>query len=323
LSATRLLLAVVFYTCLYATELLCQQVVADSCDVPVVVTDYQNNVVRNLVPADFSVRLGGTSRPVASAFIDSSSKRVALIIDASKNIPEEEWKLETDMAAQLVSHARPEDRFVFYVIGGQGTTDKLLSSSEISEHIEELRHRRPAVDANEKIYDTILAAAKRLDPPQFGDAIFLFGHHEDSGSNTSADYLLERILKNRVRFFAISFADKLAKLPPGFNLNKPLPKEFGRSTLETASAETGYFFSFHPVRALQMPGQLPLFENFLSDLYTWIAEPYRLKVPASSVKDRSKVEITLAAMEERRIHRDGVHYFHMLYSCADQLQKAP
>lgn len=315
MRVTRLQLALVFFIGVSATELLSQQAMSGSCDVPVVVTDYYNNVVRNLASADFVVRLGGTSTPVASAFIDSGPKRVALIIDASKNIPQDEWKLETDMAAKLVSHARSDDQFAFFVIGGHGTTDQLLSSSEISERIEGLRSGRPAADANEKVNDAIMDAAKRFDPPRFGDTIFLFGHHEDYDSNTSPDDLVERILRSRLRFFAISFGDKLAKLPRGFDLNKPLPKGFGRSELEIASAETGYFFSFHPVQQLQMRGQMPLFENFLSDLYTWIAEPYRLKIP-SITKDRSTLEITLNSMDERRIHRDGIHYSRTLYSCS-------
>jgi len=293
-----------------------QEVAAESCDVPVVVTHYDNKLDRELSPTDFSVHLGGAPKPVDSATIDESPRRVALILDASRNIPTDEWRLETEMAASFAEHARPRDQFAFLVIAAQGTVDSFLSSGDTAERLRKLTGSRPAAtEANERIYDALLAAAKRLDPPQFGDAIFLFGHHEDFGSATTSDEVLRLILKNRLRFYGMSFADRLAKLPKGFDLNKPLPKGFDRSNLELLSAETGYFFSFHSAQSVNYPGQMPLFKNFLADLYTWIAEPYRLKIPASAIKDKTQLEIAVTDLETRKIHKDGIHYPRSLYPC--------
>jgi hypothetical protein len=85
--------------------------------------------------------------------------------------------------------------------------------------------------------------------------------------------------------------------------------------LELLSAETGYFFSFHSVQSVNYPGQMSLFKNFLADLYAWIEEPYRLNIPASAVRGKTKLEINVTDLERRKIHKDGIHYPRSLYPC--------
>lgn len=323
LNATLLALCLAV-SILQPLESFAQQLEAESCEVPVVVADFNNELVQDLAPIDFSARLGNVPMAVSNASIDGGPKRVAIILDASKNIPEDEWKLETEMAARFVEHARPNDRFAFLVIGAESTATSLLSSGEVVDRLRALAGSRPAPsEGSEKIYDSVLAAVNRLNPPQFGDAIFLFGHQEDFGSTANADHVLDAVMRGRLRFYGMSFADRFAKLPAGRDPNKPLPKGFGRSKLETLSAETGYFFSFHDVRSLNYPGQIPLFENFLGDLYAWIAEPYRVQLSGSGVKDKTELEISVKNPEARKIHREGVHYPRSLYPCAATSRKAP
>jgi len=318
----RLLLILGLVLCLRsATQ--AQQGASESCDVPLVVADYNNEPVRDLTPADFSVRLAGTTAPIVSVSLDAGPKRLALILDASSSVPDEEWKLETEMAAELIRRARANDQFALRVIGSKTVQGALLSPTKVAARLQELQSARPKGEENERIYDALLGAATDFDPPQFGDTIFLFGHHKDSGSKTSLNQIQDLLLKNRLRFFGLSFVDRLAGLPPGFDLNKPLPKEFRSTQLETLSADTGYFFSFHSVRNLGIRGQLPLFENFLSDLYTWIAEPYRLRFSSSSFEDGSRLEISVTETGVRKINSQGIHYQHMVYPCAKRAPKAP
>lgn len=301
-----------------------QQAAGQSCDLPVVVADFNNRLVRDLATANFSVRLGEVPTTVSNSSVDSGPKRVAIILDASRNIPEDEWKLETETAASFVENARPKDLFAFLVIGAKDSEGSLLSSGEVEERLRQLEGSRPASsEGSERIYDAVLDAVNRLAPPQFGDAIFLFGHHEDIGCTTNPDHMLDLVLRNRLRFYAISFADRLAKLPAGYDLNKPLPKGFGRSKLELLSAETGYYFSFHNVRSLNYPGQVPLFKNFLSDLYAWIAEPYRLRLSGFDIKNKTGLEIDVKNLDTEKVHRNGIHYPRFLYPCDAPLEKAP
>jgi hypothetical protein len=298
-----------------------QQAPTSYYDVPLVVADYYNRPVRDLTAADISVRLAGTPVPVASVTLDAGPKRIALVLDAGSSIPVDEWKLETEMAAEFIKHARANDQFALLVVGSAPTSGALSSSSEIADRLQGLRSARPKGEEDERIYDALLGAANDLDPPQFGDTIFLFGHHKDSGSKASLAQVRDSILQNDLRFFAISFGDRLAGLPPWNSLNKPLPKEFRPTVLETLSADTGYFFSFHAIRDLAAQGQMPLFENFLSDLYTWIAEPYRLRFSTQPLETASRLEISVTEMEARKINSRGIHYPHILYPRAEQAPK--
>jgi hypothetical protein len=60
----------------------------------------------------------------------------------------------------------------------------------------------------------------------------------------------------------MSFTDPLrGKLPP--DLNKPLPANVGMEKTDQISHATGYFFSFHSVQVLNIPGQYHFSKDFL------------------------------------------------------------
>ena len=264
---------------------LCVQVSAQknadhSCDVPLVVTRFVPSsgtveFVQDLTAKDLTAKVGKTSTTVENASIDRGAKRIALILDASNNIPQDEWKLETNMAVSLIEHARQEDKIALFLIGSDIRPASFLNASEVRVRLQTLASSRPkAPDDNEKLYDALLLAGQHLDPPEFGDSIFLFGHPDDSGSKARPEQVQALILRNRLRFYGVSFSDPLrGKLPPGFDLNKPLPANVGMEKADQISHATGYFFSFHSVRALNIRGQMSLFKGFLGDLYAGIAGP--------------------------------------------------
>ena len=77
-----------------------------SCDVPLVVTRFVAasgtvELVRDLSAKDLAIKVGGSPSTVKSAFVDTGSKRVALILDASKKVPTDEWKWAS-LAGQLL-----------------------------------------------------------------------------------------------------------------------------------------------------------------------------------------------------------------------------
>jgi hypothetical protein len=319
----RLLLALVITAISNSPQLSAQQGSKQLCDVPLVVTRFVPasgtvELVKDLAVKDLTVRVGSAQSAPERASVDGGPRRIALILDGSHRIPKDEWKLETEMAASLLGHARPQDRFAFLLVGSDVATDPLLSSNEVIEKLRALAHSRPsAADSSERLYDTLLAAANRLDPPEFGDAIFLFGHPEDSGSKTGPDQVEQLVLKNRLRFYAMSFTDPLrGKLPPGFDLNKPLPKNLMQEKADQISHATGYFFSFHSVEALNIRGQSQLLKGFLGDLYAGIAEPYRLSILNSTALDRTALEVIVTDAKDRGIRPGDVHFPHYVYACA-------
>jgi hypothetical protein len=299
------------------------QAAKESCDIPLVVTRFVPSsrtveVVKDLGVKDLNVQLGTSFVAVESASVDRGSKRLALILDASPSVPENEWKLETEMAVALVQHGRPEDKFFVSFVGSDSSPGVSLSPSEAVERLRKAASSRPArVEPGERVYDALFAAIGRMSPAEFGDALFLFGHPEDSGSNTDPDQVMDLILKSRLRFYGISFSDPLSgKLPSGFNPNQHLPANLGPTKLAKMSAATGYYFSFHSIDSLNGPGQMRLFEGFLSNLYAGVAEPYRLRLPASDLHGQTKVNIVVNSLEERNIVERDIHFPRLIYPCS-------
>jgi hypothetical protein len=306
---------------LSAPFLFAEDLFNESCEVPLVVTRYnpssQNvELVRDLRPDDLNVRVGSVVTAVQRITIDAAPKRLAIVSDASTNIPDEQWELEAEMAASLVERARPDDKFSLFIAGTNELRGSSFSADELKDKLRQFAASRPpSTSRTEPNYDALFAAAKQLDPPEFGDAVFLFGHPEDSGSNKDPDQLLEFMLRNRLRFYGISFSDPLAEAPP-FDLNKPIPANvvpLVRTNLAEMSETTGYFFSFHSVRSLSYPGQIQLFQTFLAGLYAGVIEPYRLSFATPHLKGREKLEITITGLQDRGIVERDVHYPNSIY----------
>jgi hypothetical protein len=293
------------------------------CDLPVVVTRFVPagqtvELVPDLTAKDFAVTVGGSLGTLKRASVDTGGRRVALILDASNKVSKEEWRLETAMAVSLIKNASALDRFALLLVGVDLSPQTLLPHGDAEAQLKKMGSSRPVTDSNERIYDALLAAANRFSPPEFGDAIFLFGHPDDSGSKATADQVEELILRNHLRFYAVSFTDPLrGKLPPGFDLNKPLPANVDQERIDKISHATGYFFSYHAVEALKLSGQLTLLQGFLGDVYEGIARPYRLTI---SLNPSEKTPVALAVVDakDRNIHASDVHYPHFIYPCASQ-----
>lgn len=301
------------------SQLSAQEAADRSCDVPVVISRFVASsrtveLVKDLGLTDFNVKIGGMPGTVEAATVDGGGKRIALILDASGKVPKDEWKLETEMAVSLVEHARPDDEFMLLLAGKEGPPATLMAPRELLERLKALASSRPDADPSDRIYDALLIAAKSLEPPQFGDTIFLFGHPDDSGSKASAEQVEELILRSRLRFYAMSFTDPLRDeflLGPDPN---GLPVNVGQQNADRISHATGYFFSYHSVESLSIPGQISLLKGFLGDLYAGIAEPYRLKIKAN-VSGKIGLDLVLTNGEARNIHQRDMHYPHFIYQC--------
>jgi hypothetical protein len=289
-----------------------------SCVIPLVATRYNPatrtvQLVEGLAASDVNLTIGNKIVPVSNISTDSGPKRVVLVLDASRKVPEAEWELETDMAAALVHGARRDDRFALVLTGQETTPFPFQSASEIQRQLNELYSNRPAApDGSERNFDALKAAVSSLNPPSFGDAVFLFGHPEDDGSAATFDQIKQIILKGSTRFYGISFTDPLrGKFPAGSDPNRPLPNSFIPAQLDQLAHLTGYFVSYHSVEALAQPGQSQLFRNWLVDLYSGIASPYRVEIPHASISTQSSLAIEV----NREIYKEDIHYPQVIYPC--------
>jgi hypothetical protein len=304
----RLWLALPVATFLFWPEhLSAQQDSQQSCDVPLVVAGFNtqtresNQMLLDLHSEDLVVHVRSDEGIVESMKLDGGPKRVALILDPSRNVPDEEWILEAEMAARMVEIARPDDRFLLFLEGIDGPQEQLLTPEETDRQLRSLTFARPSTsDSTGRVYDTLFNAVQRLDPPAFGDALILFGHTEDAGSKADPDQLLKLILRNRQRLLGFSFRDPL-----------------GDPKIDQMSRETGYFVSFHQVEALKGPLQMTLLDGFMSDVYSWIAQPYRLRIRPVPAKETASLHIEVQNPKARVPRADTSYYPHTIYPCPE------
>jgi hypothetical protein len=324
---TKIRLLTLFLTLLplQPTHSLAQTSAQNSCDVPLVVfgwnrlTQTGNVLLKDLHPEDLLIQIGSEPGTAESLSLDHGPKRVVLILDASRNVPDEEWNLETEMAARFVHNARPNDKFVLLLEGSDSGTAPVVTPTEAIRQLSTLRNVRPVpAGSEEPLYDVLQSATQRVDPPAFGDAIVFFGHPEDSGSKIDPDQLLQILLKNGLRLFGFSYRDPLEGKLTLENINKPLPpnlKALVDSKFDDMSHQTGYFLSYRSIRSVKQPRQYVNVEMFMDDVYARVAEPYRLKLrmPTGSGPIRLRIEVVDA---KNRVPRaDDVAYPHSIYPC--------
>ena len=114
-----------------------------SCDIPLVVTRFAAakgtvEPVADLMPKDLSVSVGGSPSTVKDASVDGGSKRVTLILDASRRVPKDEWRLETEMAVNLIENARALDRFSLSLIGVDTPTGPFLPLGDVQGQLRDM-----------------------------------------------------------------------------------------------------------------------------------------------------------------------------------------
>jgi hypothetical protein len=197
--------------------LFAQQPSNESFDAPVVLTRVvtyfvpydvtKQELAQDFGPDNFQVQVGGVAAQVESVLIENGPKRMVLVLDAGKPVPKDEYDENIYVAKALLAYARSKDRFTVLLVGSDAPTAKFISPGETKRYLEKLcAARPPTTEPGTRIYDTLLAAAKNLDPPQFGDVVILFGRLEDSGSKATMEDLSGAFVREKLRFFGISFA---------------------------------------------------------------------------------------------------------------------
>jgi hypothetical protein len=292
----------------------------DVCDVPFVARrfdtiSYRTEQIRNLTADNFSIQLSGSPVQPVSVSLDDSPKRTLLLIDARTSVPHEEWGLQTSMAAYVANQGRPEDHFILALVGCDDAPKDFNPQAAI-EQLRSWESSRPASNGDERLYDALVSAARRLDPSRFGDTIFLFGHPEDSASKASAGELRDLLLKKGIRLFGLSFKDPLReKFPNGFDPNKPMPRGTFPE-LSDVSLATGAFYSFHSLESLKHESP-SLFKAWLASIYEGISEPYRVTLPMAGRTGLLDLRIALKNYQSR-VNPGDIHHPMFVYSCDTQ-----
>jgi hypothetical protein len=208
-----------------------------SCDVPLMVGYWWK-----LHSNDLTVHLGTELVAVDNVFLDNGPKRVAVILDSSKQTSDEQWKVLLDIATTLVEHSRPQDTFSLFLVGADDSDGPFLTTEDVRNRLRKFALSSPphtSPDTSERIYDAILAAATHLTPSKFGDVIVFLGHDKDSGSIVSWAQAQELILRNRAAFYGVSFYNSKIRMIPT-PISKQLNKHLQTTLIEAAKMVPRY-----------------------------------------------------------------------------------
>jgi len=307
----------VFGACLLSvTASFARQGGTRTCDVPLVVEAYDpssrnDEPVKTLGVSDLLVQLGTEWYSVASATVDDGPKRVALILDRTGRISQDEWKMEVELATTFVEHGRHGDTFALLLAGSRSAPTRFDAVKETGKQLRKLKSsRRASTESGGSTYDALLAAGNLLNPPGFGDSIYLFGRGDDSGSAAGLEQVQDLLLKNGLRFCGLSLSASLT------------------AEVLQLSRRTGCVFSFTSLKTLSLPAmqgphdmglippQLSLQKAALGRSFAQLAAPYRVGIPASLIPARMELKFDVPTAEERKIDVRDEYYPRVVYPCS-------
>ncbi len=286
-----------------------------TCSVPLVVSHFAETTrhieyVKGLGVKDVSVRIGGKVITPQSVVVDASPKRVAIIFDASNEVSELEWKMAMEIAAHMVQIARPDDRFALLVTGTSDSAGEWISGAQAAQQFKTWAFARPASDRRgERNFDALMAAVKLLNPPQFGDTVFLFGHPRDKGSKATSEQVQEELLKKGVRLNGITFVER----PQVMWIN--VREDQHLFDIMQMSQKTGSSFLSRDLRLLAKPEELQALKTLTAEWYTGIAEPYRVTFSPPPLKKRTNLEIDVRDAKGRKFGSGEGFYASAIYPC--------
>jgi hypothetical protein len=183
-----------------------QVLVGQNCEVPLSTLQIPNP--RSSVPSrlELVVHLGKLSTS-GQAPADKSGRRIVVVLDGSKYVYNDLWKLEASLASALFEQARPEDSLALYVVSDQPVVlDFSLSPDAKRKQVSELLSARPAHQKEKRrLYDAFLAASDLFGTPHFADAIFYLGGGIDHDSSRSRDATARTLLGRGIRLFGVLF----------------------------------------------------------------------------------------------------------------------
>jgi hypothetical protein len=266
-----------------------------TCNIPVVVVQvdpqtHALDLATNLGTADFTAREEGRSALVSSAVLDTSPKRIVLAFDASGRVDKTQWNLQLQLADALITKGHPGDTFSIYL--SPGTPSPFTSVEESRKTLRRLLAVRPQVaEKRNPIYDSLLAAIKIFEAPQFGDSVVTIGFGKDGNSKTKPDYVMGALIQEGIRLHTIGFiesGDNLSRTELGIPgaITASDPDEARLFAMSTRSGGTS-----RTLRRDRSFKDDAIFQQRLTVLYEGIARPYRVTLQLDGSAKPHKLEV--------------------------------
>jgi len=269
--------------CLAADEGCTRQTVA----VSVLKGDHQP--ATGLTPQEFRAEIKGKPIQVLSATLDQHLHRVVVVLDASGSMVEDDdgWRQARTLALEAIEES-PQDFQAGLIVFDDIVRIRIPVQKDSKTALQALeglperpRKLAPWKHGHTAIWDALTAATELLDPPEFGDAIYLITDGLDNESRASLGKVKDSLARRRVRLFTEWFAYE--------SLSEPLLMELLGVTdfLNMALATGGLVAQIPPERHDLMPvskysqlgqKQLMVIKAEARMIYAAIQFPYRLEL---------------------------------------------
>jgi hypothetical protein len=208
---TKALVGIIFLT-LFAVFAHAQQQPCKSAVVPAIITFRDGKPVPGVDAKSLKAKVGRKSAEVMAAGLDSSPRRVMLVVDTGREMNKDAWKVAMAMSNTIVNNARPVDSFALLTYGGAKEAMPFGATSDaVREKLAALDANRPAIEGKGQemgVYDAVSEALAMLGQPQFGDAILLFAANLGEKGHADVRKLEQSLLARATRLIALSLTQR-------------------------------------------------------------------------------------------------------------------
>lgn len=200
--------------------------------VPLNVFTKDGLLVKGVSPDQLLVKVHGETAKILSFSLDVAPRRVVLLIDNSGSMAGRytgEWQLVPELSAYALDTIPSDATVSVGTIGAVPNIGEFGNPAQAGARI--LALTRKSMKGNTPLLDSIHEALLKLDPPQFGDVVYLVTDGGDNASKVAGRQIQKELAARGVRIFVLLVA------------NDPLPlseeQEVGLTLMQELVEQTG------------------------------------------------------------------------------------
>lgn len=274
--------------------------------VAVNVLDHDGNHVPGLTANAFRGQFRGEQVRILSAVEDSSSRRIALLVDTSQSMGDSgrAVSLAWSAARQLIGDLTPKHGIALFTVGEtlQEHTRFTTDHRALESAMEQAKARRPG--GSSSLYDGVARATQSFETPGFGDVLYLVTDGMDTTSQLEDRDAERSAARTGIRVFVVRLP-----IESRFSVVKSQAESW---TLNIAEATGGAVLRVGAWKTTEASKRLQAFSSLITDVY-------RLEVALPRTVDRYRswtLEVVDATGRKRKDLR--VVYPRLLVPSSDE-----
>lgn len=291
------------------------------------VTTETGQPVKGLVAANFRAKFRGKSVDIVSADDEAGSRRIVIVLDASRSMSER-WPIEISVAKGLLTALPAENTFALLTFAKQveDQVDFTQGREAVSDDLVRLKAKDWTLPKGHlrktALLDTLVAALDLLRPSRVGDAIYLISDGDDNASLTSFSDVKTLFLASGVRLFSLITVDERVARgvqlegEMGFPALEELVKTTGGDSIEFTPGLPAASVNFHP-RPLPITAEDREIMSLAAHVFAReIFEFYKLQIKLPETPDkRGNWKLDVVDPLSKKNPRLRVVYPHKLATC--------